>query len=568
MTTAALRALIVDDEKDIQRLIATSLRPRGFQCDLASDGLQAVSQIKNVPYDVVITDLRMPNMHGHTLVQRLLDMPSRPAIVVHTGVLEPKLATDLLKRGVDDILYKPVDFAFLAIKVASHVEKRLGEAARVTEPLAPHEPEPGRNRHECTSFQRFNNKLATVERLLPLSNAAIKVYEMTQDGDWHACAIAAAIQRDAALTADVLRLANCPLFGPTCQKVIRLEDAVQRIGHKKLGEIALVSSALSAVTKCALPWLNANLCWQRSMASGIVLEALAECSDFEDVANGVFLNAIMHPLGRVLLGAMFPEQYAEMIAACRSNGSALSEQERCLLPVNDAEALVHCLALWNVPEKLLLPLKFSSYDFSSLRRLPEPLKLKAELVKAAVTLGNLVVGRWHDWDLVETPPVELLERLGITDLRGMLVQARSDLAQIAGFHPSGVPIADPTDTARVRIPYCSLSTPQIDPVQELLPTLGYQLESCGENDLLDARRAIIVNCTNVWPGRFTTLKRSESLLIVTREAHREEFGRLGRTISFPSSVAQLCNAIKALGKADEQRIKDDASVTARSMDHN
>jgi CheY-like chemotaxis protein len=551
MTRDALRALIVDDEKDIQRLIATSLRPRGFQCDLASDGLQAVAQIENIPYDVVITDLRMPNMHGHALVQRLLDMPSRPAIVVHTGVLEPKLAGDLLERGVDDIVYKPVDFAFLAIKVASHVEKRCGDAARAADPPAPNERGPASDRREGTSFQRFNNKLAAVERLLPLSNAAIKVYEMTQDGDWHAGAIAAAIQRDASLTADVLRLANCGLFGPTLQKVIRLEDAVQRIGHRKLGEIALVSSALSAMTKCALPWLNANLCWQRSMAAGIVLEALAECSNFEDASNAAFLNAIMHPLGRVLLGSMFPELYAEMIAACRSDGSAISEQERCLLPVNDAEALVHCLALWNVSEKLLLPLKFSSYDFPSLRRLPEPLRFEAELVKTAVTLGNIVVGRWHDWDLVETPPVEVLERLGVADLRGMLLQARSDLAQIASFHPSGAPIADPAEGASASIPYCSLSTPPIDPVQELLPTLGYRLENCGENDLLDARRAIIVNCMNAWPGRFTTLKRSESLLLITRESHREEFGRMGRTISLPSSVAQLHNAIKALGRTSE-----------------
>jgi DNA-binding response OmpR family regulator len=75
-------------------------------------------------YDVIVTDLRMPEMNGHTLVVELLKREHRPAVVVLTGVTEPRLAKDLIARGVDDIVFKPVDQGVLAAKVQALVARR------------------------------------------------------------------------------------------------------------------------------------------------------------------------------------------------------------------------------------------------------------------------------------------------------------------------------------------------------------------------------------------------------------------------------------------------------------
>lgn len=121
-----LRALVVDDEPQIRRLTTMSLTKEGFVCDVAGDGAQAEKQLSDRKYDVVITDLRMPQHNGHALAVALLEHAERPLIVVLTGVAEPKLAKDLLARGIDDIVFKPIDFPMFAAKVRSLVNRRRG----------------------------------------------------------------------------------------------------------------------------------------------------------------------------------------------------------------------------------------------------------------------------------------------------------------------------------------------------------------------------------------------------------------------------------------------------------
>ena len=124
MSNGKLIALIVDDEFAIRRLVATELKNNGFDCDTAANGQEASRLASEKRYDVVVTDLRMPEKHGHAFILELLDRPDRPLIVVYTGVIEPRLATDLLARGVDDIIFKPVNLGFLAAKIVSLIARR------------------------------------------------------------------------------------------------------------------------------------------------------------------------------------------------------------------------------------------------------------------------------------------------------------------------------------------------------------------------------------------------------------------------------------------------------------
>jgi DNA-binding response OmpR family regulator len=98
-----IRALIVDDEAAIRRLVMMSLVKEGFAFDTAEDGETAANLVASKSYDLVITDLVLPGKNGHSLTVDLLAKPDRPLIVVVTGVLEPRLAKDLLARGIEDI---------------------------------------------------------------------------------------------------------------------------------------------------------------------------------------------------------------------------------------------------------------------------------------------------------------------------------------------------------------------------------------------------------------------------------------------------------------------------------
>lgn len=129
MSNSPYQVLVVDDEAAVRELTIRALDRSGFECSPAINGDQALKMLEMKDYDVVITDLRMPNLHGHALAVDLLARDNRPLIYVVTGIVEPKLAKDLLSRGVDDIFFKPVDHAMLAVKIAARLENKSPQLA-------------------------------------------------------------------------------------------------------------------------------------------------------------------------------------------------------------------------------------------------------------------------------------------------------------------------------------------------------------------------------------------------------------------------------------------------------
>ena len=85
MPAPQYHALVVDDEVPVRKLVGAALAKEGFTCDFAADGVEALQQVTGKQYDAVVTDLRMPNRHGHALAVDLLNLLQRPVIVIHTG---------------------------------------------------------------------------------------------------------------------------------------------------------------------------------------------------------------------------------------------------------------------------------------------------------------------------------------------------------------------------------------------------------------------------------------------------------------------------------------------------
>jgi len=129
------RVLIVEDDVNLRGILSFVFAKKGFDAETAADGNEAEVLLAREPFDAVVTDLRMPNKHGHALATQLLSLERRPAIMIHTGVIEPMLARDLLARGVDDIVFKPYDLGLLVAKVESLIERKQ-RAAGLTQPPA------------------------------------------------------------------------------------------------------------------------------------------------------------------------------------------------------------------------------------------------------------------------------------------------------------------------------------------------------------------------------------------------------------------------------------------------
>jgi DNA-binding response OmpR family regulator len=213
-----LQALVVDDEAGIRSLIATALRREGFVCDAAASVLEATQYLATRRYQLVITDLAIPNRNGHSFAVELLGMPDRPVVVVLTGVLEPRIAKDLIARGIDDVVFKPVQVLMFAAKMRSLTERRLQPglepAPQLTSRPQASLPPPRQTRSSQLGRMRrisqevLDDHLRNVSRIPTVSRAAIEVFKLTSSADSSCQQIAAAVQREPALIADIMRLAN------------------------------------------------------------------------------------------------------------------------------------------------------------------------------------------------------------------------------------------------------------------------------------------------------------------------------------------------------------------------
>jgi len=108
--------LVVDDEAQITRVLKTTLSSQGYSIKTAADGSQALQEMKTWPADLVITDLRMPNMDGLELCRRIRAQ-SRIPIIVLSVKGEESIKVQALDAGADDYVTKPFSVNELMARV-------------------------------------------------------------------------------------------------------------------------------------------------------------------------------------------------------------------------------------------------------------------------------------------------------------------------------------------------------------------------------------------------------------------------------------------------------------------
>ncbi len=547
------RALIVDDEAIACKMLAFALQQEGFHCDLAGDGTEASDLIAERSYDLVVTDLLMPHRNGHSLAVEVLSNVNRPVLIVHTSVDDPRLTKDLLIRGVDDIVYKPTNYATFAARAAALIERR--EALRASSSQcngnAPGvEAEVSQDSiREALEMSReaVENRLAEVSSILPVSETALSVYQLATEEDAKAADIAKEIKDDAALAADILRAGNSAHYNRSGKPVSDLEQLVIGIGSRRVSELALAASARSLVTRQQVPWLDVDLAWKRSVAAGMALDALVAQGGHECRGTGLFLSAIMYPLGRIVLANLFPLRHEALTKECEKSGEALAVAEKRVFFRSNTEIMAELLTGWKIPADVSGPLRHASSPYSFLRTLPNEERATVELVKISVLLGRLAVGIWEPWDQVEIPPAELLTRLRIRSLREILAAIRSKIEKLEIGDQSG---SAKTDESRRRpntqaMGYWKASRNTFDFLAALCPALGVKPVPSE----LDDRLSILVNGFDVEPSQpiyYLNVGHAESLLAVTSERDRGRFAHFGQVIALPSSFQRLQQAVRGL----------------------
>jgi excisionase family DNA binding protein len=117
------RILVADDEASIRDLLAKTLALAEYEVDLVPDGRSAIERLRIMPYDLLITDLKMPGVDGLAVIREARRLRADIPVIIITGFSTEASAIEAVNLGVSGYLTKP----FRVPRVLATAAKALGE---------------------------------------------------------------------------------------------------------------------------------------------------------------------------------------------------------------------------------------------------------------------------------------------------------------------------------------------------------------------------------------------------------------------------------------------------------
>jgi DNA-binding response OmpR family regulator len=126
-----VRILVLEDSRTLADALADGLRDEGFAVDVVYDGLQAISKLDVIAYDVVLLDRDLPGLPGDTVCRMITEREAPAMVLMLTASDTPAQRVSGLRLGADDYLSKPFHFPELVLRVRALGRRRPTAQARV-----------------------------------------------------------------------------------------------------------------------------------------------------------------------------------------------------------------------------------------------------------------------------------------------------------------------------------------------------------------------------------------------------------------------------------------------------
>ena len=128
-----MKILVVEDERDLNRIITKHLKRNNYSVDSCFDGEEALDFVSYSDYDLIITDIMMPNVDGYEFIKRLRENKNNTPVIMLTAkdTLEDKIVG--LDSGADDYMTKPFVTRELLARVRSMTRRQATFTSNVLE---------------------------------------------------------------------------------------------------------------------------------------------------------------------------------------------------------------------------------------------------------------------------------------------------------------------------------------------------------------------------------------------------------------------------------------------------
>jgi two-component system, OmpR family, response regulator len=124
---AAMKLLVIEDEPDLLRVLASTLREEGYAVDAAADGEEGLYKATNWDYDAIVLDVMLPRLDGWEVLKRLRQTKKTPVLMLTARDHRTDRVRGL-DTGADDYVVKPFDLPELLARVRALIRRSAGHA--------------------------------------------------------------------------------------------------------------------------------------------------------------------------------------------------------------------------------------------------------------------------------------------------------------------------------------------------------------------------------------------------------------------------------------------------------
>lgn len=118
-----MKILIIDDERSIRNSLKEILSDEGYDVDVAGNGHEGISMVEKEKYSVIFCDIKMPEMDGMEVLDKLIQMGTDAAVVMISGHGDIDTAVECIKKGAFDFIQKPLDLNRIFITIKNATDK-------------------------------------------------------------------------------------------------------------------------------------------------------------------------------------------------------------------------------------------------------------------------------------------------------------------------------------------------------------------------------------------------------------------------------------------------------------
>lgn len=322
------RVLFVDDEPELLNGLRVTLRRERARWDMrfAASGRDALRELSEAPADVVMTDMRMPEMDGATLLMHVRTVQPQCLRIVLSGQAD-EIATLRALPYAHQWLSKPCT----RDEVVNVIDRACHMRDLITSP-------------------EVQAVVGGISALPALPAAYRSLLELLSDPGVVLDRVAGAIEDDPALSAKVLQLANSAFFGVRRQ-LSSVRDATSVLGLSTLSRLVLATEVFSGLG--AEPdALDLQDFQKHALLTARLAGRIAGDVRRAEVASTA---GLLHDVGLLVMAAHLPRAYREL---CREKGVGDPAVERMVVGTTHARIGAALLGAWGLPNEVLEAVAF------------------------------------------------------------------------------------------------------------------------------------------------------------------------------------------------------------------